>query len=427
MHLVLDTNISVITIINISIGVLESTLSCSGESSNTERALNGPHRLPPYHHAPPPTLTRRAPAPRSRSRSPLLFPQAAAHAGRHPKPPTDIPRTARGPLSMADGRKRAAEAPPVVRRGVASDDGDDGIAAGKDGGAKRTKVDDVSGQAGNDPDEDVYALENSDDYVPYVPVKQRREQRLNALVSRRPRPGPDDGGEIDGRSSEEDEDAPKAGPKAGGTLLETALELKKKQLAEEGQKTEAELAAEEEKKILQAAVTKKQLASVTELAMGVVYTEPMKTTWRPPAKIRSTSQKEHEELRKTFHILVDGEDVAPPIKKFEDMRLPPQLLTYLKNKGIKTPTPIQIQGLPVALSGRDMIGIAFTGSGKTLTFSLPMGMLALEEECKMPLVRGEGPIGMIVCPSVSFERWPVTSQGRWFNTGIFNNLLPRSM
>ena len=56
-------------------------------------------------------------------------------------------------------------------------------------------------------------------------------------------------------------------------------------------------------------------------------------------------------------------------------------------------------GLPAALSGRDLIGIAFTGSGKTLTFALPMVMLALEQEQKMPLVGGEGPVGMIVCPS----------------------------
>lgn len=40
---------------------------------------------------------------------------------------------------------------------------------------------------------------------------------------------------------------------------------------------------------------------------------------------------------------------------------------------------VQVQGVPVALSGRDMIGIAFTGSGKTVTFSIPLIMLALEE------------------------------------------------
>jgi ATP-dependent RNA helicase DDX41 len=61
--------------------------------------------------------------------------------------------------------------------------------------------------------------------------------------------------------------------------------------------------------------------------------------------------------------------------------------------------PRQAQGLPVLLSGRDMIGIAFTGSGKTLTFSLPLIMLALDEENKMPLEGGEGPVGIILCPA----------------------------
>jgi len=52
-------------------------------------------------------------------------------------------------------------------------------------------------------------------------------------------------------------------------------------------------------------------------------------------------------------------------------------LNVLLSKGSHSkPTPIQIQGLPVVLSGRDMIGIAFTGSGKTLVFVLPMIMLS---------------------------------------------------
>jgi superfamily II DNA/RNA helicase len=36
----------------------------------------------------------------------------------------------------------------------------------------------------------------------------------------------------------------------------------------------------------------------------------------------------------------------------------------LTEKGIKRPTPIQIQGIPTALAGRDIIGISFTGSGE---------------------------------------------------------------
>lgn len=55
----------------------------------------------------------------------------------------------------------------------------------------------------------------------------------------------------------------------------------------------------------------------------------------------------------------------------------------------------------ISFSGRDMIGIAFTGSGKTLAFCLPVIMMALEAESKIPFVRGEGPVGIILCPSVS--------------------------
>ena len=47
-----------------------------------------------------------------------------------------------------------------------------------------------------------------------------------------------------------------------------------------------------------------------------------------------------------------------------------------------------MQGLPVILSGRDMIGVAFTGSGKTLVFALPMIMMSLQEEVRMPLEAG---------------------------------------
>ena len=63
-----------------------------------------------------------------------------------------------------------------------------------------------------------------------------------------------------------------------------------------------------------------------------------------------------------------------------------------------------MQGLPVALAGRDMVGIAFTGSGKTMTFALPLVMAALEEEARMPLEGGEGPVGIILAPSRELVR-----------------------
>jgi ATP-dependent RNA helicase DDX41 len=58
-----------------------------------------------------------------------------------------------------------------------------------------------------------------------------------------------------------------------------------------------------------------------------------------------------------------------------------------------------MQGIPVGLSGRDMIGIASTGSGKTLTFVLPIIMFVLEQEIALRFKRGEGPYGLIIVPS----------------------------
>lgn len=107
----------------------------------------------------------------------------------------------------------------------------------------------------------------------------------------------------------------------------------------------------------------------------------------------------NQAFRKKWHIICEGEALPPPIKSFRDMKFPEPIMKALEKKGIQRPTPIQVQGLPVLLSGRDMVGIAFTGSGKTMCFGLPLVMLALVEEHKMPLVGGEGPLGIILCPS----------------------------
>ncbi|KAJ6996178.1 DEAD-box ATP-dependent RNA helicase 35A [Populus alba x Populus x berolinensis] len=149
---------------------------------------------------------------------------------------------------------------------------------------------------------------------------------------------------------------------------------------------------------------KKTLISVRELAKGITYTESLLTGWKPPLPIRRMSTKECDAIRKQWHIIVDGEKNSPPIKNFKDVRFPEPILKMLKAKGIVQPTPIQVQGLPVILTGRDMTGIAFTGSGKTLVFVLPLIMIALQEEIMMPIMPGEGPVGLIVCPSRELAR-----------------------
>jgi superfamily II DNA/RNA helicase len=58
--------------------------------------------------------------------------------------------------------------------------------------------------------------------------------------------------------------------------------------------------------------------------------------------------------------------------RFEDLGLSPQLLKAVADSGYTVPTPIQVRGIPQVLQGKDLIGIAQTGTGKTASFTLPM-------------------------------------------------------
>ena len=57
---------------------------------------------------------------------------------------------------------------------------------------------------------------------------------------------------------------------------------------------------------------------------------------------------------------------------FSELELDPDVLRAINEAGYETPTPIQEQAIPFALQGRDVLGIAQTGTGKTASFTLPM-------------------------------------------------------
>jgi ATP-dependent RNA helicase RhlE len=57
---------------------------------------------------------------------------------------------------------------------------------------------------------------------------------------------------------------------------------------------------------------------------------------------------------------------------FADLALSPLLLQALGEEGYVSPTPIQAQSIPLLLQGRDMLGMAQTGTGKTAAFALPL-------------------------------------------------------
>uniref|UniRef100_A0A1D1YXK5 RNA helicase n=1 Tax=Anthurium amnicola TaxID=1678845 RepID=A0A1D1YXK5_9ARAE len=240
--------------------------------------------------------------------------------------------------------------------------------------------------------------EEDDAYVEYVPIQKRRAMeaqkllRLKGLLSSTSASAPP--------SASDDPLKPPQAAEAKPSLLVKASQLRR----DLPEVSPTEQIVQQEKEMIEHLSDRKTLMSVRELAKGITYTDPIPTGWKPPLPVRRMPPRRCDAIRKQWHIIVEGEDVPPPVKNFRDMRLPDPILRKLKEKGIVQPTPIQVQGLPVILSGRDMIGIAFTGSGKTLVFVLPLIMVALQEELMMPIVPGEGPFGLVVCPSRELAR-----------------------
>ena len=93
---------------------------------------------------------------------------------------------------------------------------------------------------------------------------------------------------------------------------------------------------------------------------------------------------------------------------FSDLELDPKVLQAVADTGYTTPTPIQVQAIPHALHGRDVLGIAQTGTGKTASFTLPMIHILAKGKA-----RARMPRSLVLCPtreladqvSESFEKY----------------------
>ncbi|KAL6888508.1 hypothetical protein ACP4OV_009534 [Aristida adscensionis] len=250
------------------------------------------------------------------------------------------------------------------------------------------------------------AAAHSDDdaaYEEYIPVAKRRAmeaERLRQLRLSKPAPSSSASGPADADGDSLPLPPPPPLPPAPDAAAKPSLLVKATQLKRAAPEvTPTEQRIIQEREVIENLTQYKPLMAVGEIAKGIVYTDSLQTGWKPPLRLRRMPRARADELRRRWHIIVEGDDVPPPARDFRDLRLPDPILRKLRERGIVQPTPIQVQGLPVVLSGRDMIGIAFTGSGKTLVFVLPCIMVALQEETLMPIVPGEGPFGMIICPS----------------------------
>ncbi|CAI9104881.1 OLC1v1003666C3 [Oldenlandia corymbosa var. corymbosa] len=144
-------------------------------------------------------------------------------------------------------------------------------------------------------------------------------------------------------------------------------------------------------------VDKKKIEPIPALDHSLIDYEPFnKDFYDEKPSISGMSEQEVADYRKSVAIRVSGFDVPRPIKMFEDCGFSVELMRAIAKQAYQKPTPIQCQALPVVLSGRDIIGIAKTGSGKTASFVLPMITHIMDQP---ELGKEEGPIGVICAPT----------------------------
>ncbi|KAI9056555.1 P-loop containing nucleoside triphosphate hydrolase protein [Trametes sanguinea] len=140
---------------------------------------------------------------------------------------------------------------------------------------------------------------------------------------------------------------------------------------------------------------KKDIAAVDH--SKVAYEPFRKEFYIPPPDIAEMTDEEADLLRLELDgIKIRGVDCPRPVTKWSHFGLPASCLEVIKNLGYKGPTPIQAQAIPAIMSGRDVIGVAKTGSGKTIAFLLPMFRHIKDQR---PLEQMEGPIAVIMTPT----------------------------
>ena len=129
----------------------------------------------------------------------------------------------------------------------------------------------------------------------------------------------------------------------------------------------------------------------------IEYNSFEKCFYEEDPEVFAMSDLEVVQLRRDLDLRVQGEDPPRPVKSFDNLHLPLSVQKDVSKHGYSKPTPIQAQALPAALIGRDVLGIAKTGSGKTAAYLLPMMVHILDQDF---LGEKEGPIGLAMSGSI---------------------------
>ncbi|KAI9846103.1 MAG: pre-mRNA processing RNA-helicase [Sclerophora amabilis] len=140
---------------------------------------------------------------------------------------------------------------------------------------------------------------------------------------------------------------------------------------------------------------KKDLPTVNHGKMK--YESFRKKFYSEPAELAEMTEEELADLRLELDgIKIRGLDAPKPIQKWSQCGLGVQSLDVIQKLEYDRPTSIQTQAIPSIMSGRDVIGVAKTGSGKTIAFLLPMFRHIKDQR---PLETLEGPVGLIMTPT----------------------------
>ncbi|KAM0442045.1 hypothetical protein ACHAQK_004986, partial [Fusarium lateritium] len=121
-----------------------------------------------------------------------------------------------------------------------------------------------------------------------------------------------------------------------------------------------------------------------------------KSFYKEHPDVSSRSDADVEAFRRKHQMTIAGKDIPRPVETFDEAGFPRYVMDEVKAQGFPAPTAIQSQGWPMALSGRDVVGIAETGSGKTLTYCLPS---IVHINAQPLLAPGDGPIVLVLAPT----------------------------
>ena len=104
-------------------------------------------------------------------------------------------------------------------------------------------------------------------------------------------------------------------------------------------------------------------------------------------------------FKEDFEINTRGHRIPHPMRSWKESILPPVILHALAKAGYEKPSPIQRAAIPVGLINRDVIGIAETGSGKTVAFLLPMLVYISRLPPITSATAEAGPYALIMAPT----------------------------